>query len=41
MAAVQDRTLDNIVSEIIENETGVTVTVDEIKNELNLNKDKE
>ena len=40
MAAVQDRTLDNIVSEILENETGVTVTVDEIKNILNLNKNK-
>lgn len=32
MAAVQDRTLDNIVSEILENETGVTITVDEIEN---------
>ena len=38
MSAVQDRTLDNIVSEILENETGETIEWDEIEKEIKKNK---
>ena len=38
MSAVQDRTLDNIVAEILENETGETIVWEEIKKEIEKNK---